>query len=86
MINRACLDGDGENSQSIAGGGCFLGCSGTIRPEDCSNCRCAIYPDRIALNGLCEFAIDIDNAIWTIGWRGIGCPAATIVRSQRRRR
>lgn len=86
MINSACLDGDGENGQSIASGGCFLGCSVAIRPVDCSNCRRAIYPDRIASNGLCEFAIDIDNAIWTISWRGVGCPTTAIIWSQRRRR
>lgn len=86
MIDSACLHGDRENGQSIARGGGFLGFCVAIRPDDGGNSRCPVYPDRVALNGLREFAIDVDNAVWPVGWRGIGCPTAAIIRGQLRRR
>lgn len=84
MVNGACLNGYGENGQSIASGGSFFGYTGAIRPEYYSDCRSATHPDRIAINRVRVFTIDIDNTIWAVDWRGIGCPTATIIRSQPR--
>ncbi len=82
MINRAGLERDGENGQSIAGGSSFFRFCIAIGPEDRGNSRCATNSNWIALDGLREFAIDIDDAIGAVGWSGIGCPTTTIIGSQ----
>jgi len=86
MIDGACLHGDGENGQSVAGGGCFLSFRAAVGPEYRGDGRRAADAYRIALYGLCVFAIDVDDAVWAIGRRGIGGPSATIIRGQRRGR
>lgn len=86
MINRAGLHSDAENSQSIASGRGFFCSRIAVRPDDRGNSRCSIYADRIARDGLCEFAIDIDDAIGAVGRRGVGCPATAIIWRQRGRR
>ena len=82
MINRAGLQHDCENGQPIAGGGGFFRFLAAVGPEDCGNSRCATYANRVALDGLCEFAIDIDDAIGAVGRCRVGCPAATIIGGQ----
>jgi hypothetical protein len=86
MINSTGLDGDGENGQSIARSCGFLGQCVAIGPDDCSDCRCPTYTYRITRDSLREFTIDVDNAIWAIGGRGVSCPTTTIIGSQLRRR
>lgn len=83
MINRAGLDGDSENGQSIAGGSGFFRFCIAVGPDDGGNSRCAIHSDGVAQNGLREFAVDIDDAIGAVGWRGIGRPTTTIIWGQR---
>ena len=85
MINRAGLDCNRENGQSIAGGSGFFRFCVAVGPEDRGNSRCATHSDRIALDGLREFTIDIDDAIGAVGWRGVGSPTTAIIGRQRGR-
>ncbi len=86
MVNRTCLDCDRENGQAIAAGRGFFRFCIAVGPEDRGNSGCPIDSNRIAPNGLREFAIDIDDAVGTVGWRGVGCPTTTIIECQGRRR
>lgn len=85
MIDCAGLDCDGENGQAIAAGGGFFRFGIAVGPENGGDSGSPIDSDGIACDGLREFAIDVDDAVWGIGRCGIGCPPATIIGRQRRR-
>ena len=85
MINRAGLDCYRENGQSIAGRRGFFRFCIAVGPEDRGNSRCPIHSDRIALDGLREFTVDIDDAIGAVGWCGVGRPTTAIIWCQWRR-
>ena len=85
MIDRAGLDCDGEHGQTIAAGGGFFRFGIAIGPQDRGDGGSSTHANRVAPDGLREFAIDIDDAVGGVGRCGVGCPATTIIGGQRRR-
>ena len=83
MINSAGLHGDRKDSQTIGGGGGLFGNRASIWPEYRRDCGGSTHSYRITIDGVGEFTIDVDDAVWRIGRGSIGCPAATIIWSQR---
>lgn len=86
MINGAGLQGDREDGQAVAGRRRLLRLRAAIGPEHSGNRYRPIHPDRVAVLSAGEFAIYVDDAVGAVSWRGVGRPAATIIRGQGRRR
>ena len=66
VIDGAGPDRDNESCYTIGACGCVLHLCGAIGPEDGCHSGGVVDANRVALDGLREFAIDIFNAVATI--------------------
>ena len=78
MIDSAGSERDGENSYPIGTRCCVINLCAAIGPEDGCYSGRIVDTNGITLDGLCEFAIDILDAIHAIERCSIGGPSSAI--------